>query len=128
MTVYFAPPGEPLDGDNWQELGMLESDGYEFEDSDRVATVEITPIIPQLKTGHTESYSFTPSKELVINMLGFDIYALRATVAEWVNRPAPMPSIPKAELTEMQDGVNRMLFYIQQASERYATPHLLKGN
>ena len=31
MTVYFAPPGEPLDGDNWQELGLVTSDGVQFE-------------------------------------------------------------------------------------------------
>lgn len=31
MTFYFAPLGEPLDGDNWQELGTLSDDGVQFE-------------------------------------------------------------------------------------------------
>lgn len=31
MNVYFMPAGEPLDSDNWQELGMLSDDGVQFE-------------------------------------------------------------------------------------------------
>lgn len=127
MTIYFAPPGEPLDGDNWQELGYLSEDGLQIEGDERTETIEITP---EIRTNFSASFTFEleDTREFVNAMFGYDVYALRATVAEWINRPAPMPSIPKAELIEMQDGVNRMLFYIQQASERYATPHLLKGN
>jgi len=153
MTIYFAPPGEPIDGDNWRELGMLESDGYQFE-QDRlgewqgqeisVAAVDETSIeifpeisgwnrankdLTELKTRRSASFTFEleDAREFVNAMFGYDVYALRATVAEWLNRPAPMPSIPKAELIEMQDGINRLAFYAWQASERYATPHPLKG-
>ena len=87
MTIYFAPPGEPIDGDNWQELGTISE-----------AILEIEPEIKAMSeqrlhtpTEMTHSFEFSPSKEFVNAMLGFDIYALLATVAEWINRPAPMP-------------------------------------
>lgn len=117
MTIYFAPPDEPLDGDNWQELGTVSE-----------AILEIEPEIKAMseqrlhtQTEMTHSFEFSPSKEFVNAMLGFDIYALRATVTEWLNRPAPMPSIPKAELWEIQDGKNRMRFYPAPATNHFAS-------
>ncbi|MGP5389860.1 hypothetical protein [Glutamicibacter arilaitensis] len=122
MTIYFAPPGEPLDGDNWQELGYLSEDGLQIEGDERTETIEITP---EIRTNFSASFTFEleDSREFVNAMFGYDVYALRATVAEWLTRPAPMPSIPKAELAEMQDGINALLTDFQQAVYRYA----LKG-
>lgn len=112
MTIYFAPPGEPFDGDNWQEISE--------------AIVEIEPEIKAMSeqrlhtpTEMSHSFEFSASKEFVNAMLGFDIYALRATVAEWLNRPEPMPRIPKAELWEIHDGKNRMRFHLAPATSHF---------
>lgn len=127
MTIYFAPPGEPIDGDNWQELSMLDSDGLEFE-KDRLGawqgqeitvaavdevTIEITP---EIRTGFSAGFTFTPKPEIATLLFGYDVYALQATVAEWLRRAAPMPRIPKAEIWEIQDGVNRRIIYMTHAT------------
>lgn len=95
MTIYFAPPGEPLDGDNWQELGYLSEDGLQIEGNVRTETIEITPelnLIHALPTKASLSFDFKPSREFTNAFFGFDIYALADTVAEWFTRPpAPMP-------------------------------------
>ncbi len=94
MTVYFAPPDEPIDGDNWQELGMLSEDGLQIEGDEKTATIQITPELNRIHTLPTEerfSFAFAPSNEFVNAVFGYDVYALRATVAEWLTRPAPMP-------------------------------------
>ncbi|TAP26845.1 hypothetical protein [Arthrobacter sp. S41] len=125
MTAYFAPPGEPLDGDNWQELGNLGADGYQFEESDiNQKSIEINAHVPNLadmfrrhgkdlraKVVATYQSSFTfhmedDLKAFINAMHGFDFYALQATVNEWLNRPATS-RIPKIDLLEIAIAVKR---------------------
>jgi len=120
MTVYVAPPGEPLDGENWQELGTLDADGIQIEEPEIFETsIEIHANISNFKDAlkrhdeasknlasqTVESWAFAPSKEFVNAMFGYDVYALAATVAEWLTRlPEPIPAIPKRQLTRVADG------------------------
>lgn len=125
MTAYFSTADEPLDGDNWQALGTPESDGYQFEqERPREVILEITP---EIRTDLSASLSFNPTPETMALLFGYDVYALRATVAEWLNRPAPMPGIPMAELIEMQDGINRLAIYADRAHKRYALPQIIRS-
>ena len=148
MTVYFAPPGEPLDGDNWQELGLVTSDGVQFE-HDRLGefrgqtinlgpfldegevSIEITPELNRihaLPTGESFSFDLKPSREFTKAFFGFDIYALADTVAEWLNRPATS-HIPKIYRLEIVRAVNRLVeseAYIQDRMTEYLKA--LKGN
>ena len=147
MTVYFAPPGEPLDGDNWQELGNLGADGYQIEESDISETsIEINAHLPNLadmfrrngkdlrtKVAATYQSSFTfqledDLKAFINAMHGFDFYALQATVNEWLNRPA-LSRIPKIDLLEIAIAVNRHVTteaYIQEQMTGYLKT--MKGN
>lgn len=103
MTLHFAPPGEPLDGDNWQEISE--------------AIVEIEPEFKAMSEqrffvskSETRHFEFEPSPEFMNAVFGYDVYALNATVADWLSRPAyPIPPI-KSVLTlfEMQDRINRI--------------------
>lgn len=65
MTVYFAPIGEPLDGDNWQELGMLDAGGVRFEESETVETWQGEAI----RTNHSFTMRFTQTKRQRLAML-----------------------------------------------------------
>ena len=121
MTIYFAPPGEPLDGDNWQELGYLSEDGLQIEGDERTETIEITP---EIRTDFSARFTFEleDTRDFVNAMFGYDVYALRATVAEWFTQP-PAPILPIKRgwtLTEIQDRVNRVAILQRQATTRNA--------
>lgn len=65
MTLYFAPPGAPIDGDNWQELGMISEDGVFFEESETVETWQGEAI----RTSHSFTMRFTQTKRQHLAML-----------------------------------------------------------
>lgn len=65
MTVYFAPPGEPIDGDNWQELGYVSEDGLvTVDETDRKFDFE-----PQFFLPITTTVRFTKGKRQHRTML-----------------------------------------------------------
>lgn len=128
MTVYVAPPGEPLDGDNWQEIGEailelnVDISGFKQEEaigeSNRAGHIENTLKTFSVPTKYV--VGFTSSPEFITAVFGYDVYALHSTVAEWLSRPAhPIPALERIRQIELQDGINRVLINFDVA-RRYS--------
>lgn len=128
MTVYFAPAGEPFDGDNWQELGEISEIEVEIlpdldgaRQSLKAAAERVARPIP---TGCVLEGTFEPSPEL--RRYFEELEKLDETTKEWLTRPAPMSSIPKNQMAVLQDGINRLAFYVDTARKHYVLPQILE--